>query len=114
MEYLIRFLAGGVVVSAFAMLADVIRPKSLAGLLSASPAVALVTLGIAFIGKDPTYASIEGRSMIFGSVALGLYSALVCHLLVRTQVSALTATIISLPVWLIVSLSLLALFPGGS
>jgi len=39
-EYLVRFLAGGVVVSVFAMLADIIRPKSLAGLLSASPAVA--------------------------------------------------------------------------
>lgn len=111
MEYLVRFLAGGVVVSVFAMLADIIRPKSLAGLLSASPAVALVTLSITFANKEPAYASIEGRSMILGSVALSFYSAMVCCLLVRTRLSALTASLISLPVWLIISLSFLTLFP---
>ncbi len=112
MEYLVRFLAGGVVVSVLAVLADVIRPKSLAGLLSASPAVALVTLSIAFISKGPPYASIEGRSIMFGSIALSLYSGLVCHLLARAKMSALTATIISLPVWLAISILLLTLFPG--
>ena len=46
-EYVIRFLAGGVVVSAFAMLGDLLRPKSFAGLFGAAPSVALTTLGIA-------------------------------------------------------------------
>jgi len=32
MEYLFRFLAGGIVVSTFAVLGDVLRPKSFAGL----------------------------------------------------------------------------------
>jgi hypothetical protein len=31
-EYVIRFLVGGAVVSAFAMLGDLLRPKSFAGL----------------------------------------------------------------------------------
>jgi hypothetical protein len=31
-EYVVRFFLGGVVVSAFAMLGDVLRPKSFAGL----------------------------------------------------------------------------------
>ena len=44
-EYLVRFLVGGVVVSAFAMFGDVLRPKSFAGLFGAAPAVALATLG---------------------------------------------------------------------
>lgn len=114
MEYVIRFVAGGAVISLFAILADVIRPKSLAGLLSASPAVALVTLGLAFVSKDATYTSIEGRSMVFGSIALCLYSALVCQLLVRANVSALTATIMSLPVWLFVSVFLLVSIVGWS
>jgi hypothetical protein len=30
-EYVVRFLAGGVMVSAFAMLGDILRPKSFAG-----------------------------------------------------------------------------------
>ena len=31
-EYVIRFLVGGIVVSAFAVLGDILRPKSFAGL----------------------------------------------------------------------------------
>lgn len=46
-EYVIRFLLGGTVVSAFAMLGDILRPKSFAGLFGAAPSVALAALGIA-------------------------------------------------------------------
>jgi len=46
-EYVVRFLLGGAVVSMFAMLGDVLRPKRFAGLFGAAPAVALATLGIA-------------------------------------------------------------------
>jgi hypothetical protein len=46
-EYVIRFLVGGAVVSAFSMLGDVLKPKSFAGLFGAAPSVALATLGIA-------------------------------------------------------------------
>jgi hypothetical protein len=45
-EYVVRFLVGGVVVSAFAILGDILRPKSFAGLFAAAPSVALVTLGV--------------------------------------------------------------------
>jgi hypothetical protein len=37
MEYVIRFLAGGLVVSLFAVAGDVLRPKSFAGLFGAAP-----------------------------------------------------------------------------
>jgi hypothetical protein len=40
-EYLIRFVVGGAVVSAFAVLGDVLRLKSLAGLFGAAPSVAM-------------------------------------------------------------------------
>ncbi len=36
-EYLIRFFAGGLMVSAFAAVGDVLRPKSFAGLFGAAP-----------------------------------------------------------------------------
>lgn len=45
--YVVRFLVGGVVVLAFAMLGEMLRPKSFAGLFGAAPSVALATLGIA-------------------------------------------------------------------
>ena len=48
MDYVIRFLAGGLVVSLFAVAGDVLRPKSFAGLFGAAPSVALATLTLAF------------------------------------------------------------------
>jgi hypothetical protein len=88
MEYLFRFLAGGIVVSAFAVLGDVLRPKSFAGLFGAAPSVALATLSLALWKEGGAYASIEGRSMILGSFALALYSLAVCQLLMRAMVRA--------------------------
>jgi hypothetical protein len=41
LEYALRFLAGGIAVSAFAALGDALRPKSFAGLFGAAPSIAL-------------------------------------------------------------------------
>lgn len=114
MEYLVRFLAGGAVVSIFAAIADVLRPKSFAGLLGASPSVAMVTLALAFNQQGAEYASLEGRSMIFGSVALALYSYFVCLLLLRTNVSALLVTTALLPAWVLVAVLLQFILAGWS
>jgi uncharacterized membrane protein (GlpM family) len=100
MEYIIRFLAGGMAVSLFSMSGDVLRPKSFAGLLGAAPSIALVTLALTISTKGLDDAQLEARSMMFGSVALGLYSAGVCHLTGRGRASALLATALMLPVWL--------------
>jgi hypothetical protein len=40
-ELLLRFAIGGIVVSAFATLGDVFKPKSFAGLFEAAPSLAL-------------------------------------------------------------------------
>lgn len=106
MDYLIRFLAGGVLVSLFAIVGDVLRPKSFAGLFGAAPSVALATLTLAFWKHGGGYVSTEGRSMILGGVALSVYSFLVCQLLMRVRCSALTATLVATPVWLVVAIGL--------
>ena len=67
MDYVIRFLAGGIVVSLFAAAGDVLRPKSFAGLFGAAPSVALATLTLAFWKHGESYVSTEGRSMILRS-----------------------------------------------
>jgi len=113
-EYLVRFLLGGLVVSAFAILGDILRPKSFAGLLGAAPSVALVTLGLALSGHGRAYAAVEGHSMIWGAIALLLYSILVCQLLMRFQLNALSSTIASLPFWLLIAFGLRAMFGGDS
>jgi hypothetical protein len=104
MDYLIRFLAGGFIVSAFAVLADILRPKSFAGLFGAAPSVALATLSLALWRQGGEYVSVEGRSMIFGALALALYSLAVCQLLIRARWSALTATSTAIVLWLAVAL----------
>jgi uncharacterized membrane protein (GlpM family) len=100
MEYIIRFLAGGIAVSLFSMMGDVLRPKSFAGLLGAAPSIALVTLALTISAKGLDDATLEARSMMFGSVALSLYSVGVCHLTGRLRLPALLATALMLPVWL--------------
>jgi len=49
MQLVIRFLVGGVIVSLFAVLGDVLQPKSFAGLFGAAPSVALATLALTML-----------------------------------------------------------------
>lgn len=111
-EYVVRFIVGGIVVSAFAMLGDVLRPKSFAGLFGAAPSIALATLGIAIYQDGAGYAALQSQAMMAGALALAVYSVVVCHLLIRTRLQALPATLLSLFVWLIVAFGALT-FPGG-
>ena len=106
MDYMIRFLAGGLVVSLFAIVGDVLRPKSFAGLFSAAPSVALATLTLAYWRHGDLYVSTEGRSMILGALALAVYSFLVCQLLMRVRCSALAATVAAIVAWLVVAIGL--------
>lgn len=106
LDYIFRFLIGGVVVSSFAVLAEVFRPKSFAGLFSAAPSVALATLGITIFHEGKLYASTEARSMIFGATAFFCYAAAASWLLMRAKTRALTATVALLPIWFGVSSAL--------
>jgi hypothetical protein len=106
MDYVIRFLAGGVLVSLFAVAGDVLRPKSFAGLFGAAPSVALATLTLAFWKHGGGYVSTEGRSMILGAIALAVYSFLVCQLLMRLRWSALGATLAATAAWLVAAIGL--------
>jgi hypothetical protein len=108
-EYVIRFFIGGAVVSAFAMLGDVLRPKSFAGLFGAAPSVALVTLGITIHQHGTANAAAQSLSMIAGAIALVVYALVVCQLLIRARMRALPATMLSIVVWLAVALGLWAL-----
>lgn len=105
-DLILRFFIGGIVVSVFAMLGDVFRPKSFAGLFGAAPSVALATIGLTIAHDGKTYASIEARSMMLGSIAFLLYAALVCRILMRYRPSTLTTAIALLPIWFAASFGL--------
>ncbi len=98
-EYLLRFLIGGIAVSAFAALADTLRPKSFAGLFGAAPSIALATLAITLSKDGAAFAAVEGRSMILGAFGLGVYCWIVGLLLKRFAVSSLTGTMAALVAW---------------
>jgi len=98
-ELIARFLIGGVIVSFFAVLAEIFRPKSFAGLFGAAPSIALATLGITIAGHGKAYAAIEARSMICGAIAFLLYAACVSFVLIRLKARALTATVVLMPIW---------------
>jgi hypothetical protein len=108
-EYVLRFMVGGVVVSAFAMLGDMLRPKSFAGLFGAAPSVALATLGIAVHRYGADYAAQQTWAMTAGAIALAVYGVVVCQLLIRARLRAAPATLLSLVVWLIVAFGLFTL-----
>jgi Protein of unknown function (DUF3147) len=109
-EDLIRFLIGGVIVSAFAALSEVLRPKSFAGLFAAAPSIALSTLSLTIVSSGKAMAAIEARSMIFGAIAFCVYASVCSRVLMRHRLSALATTGLLLPVWFATSFGLLFLF----
>jgi hypothetical protein len=76
-QILIRFLIGGAVVSAFAIVGDLLKPKSFAGLFGAAPSVALATLGLTVATEGASYAATGAHSMIAGAIAFTAYASCV-------------------------------------
>ena len=109
-EALVRFLIGGLVVSAFATVGGLVKPTSFSGLFGAAPSVALATLALAISKDGKGYAGAECRSMMAGAAGLCLYSILVSQLLARFRLSALTATLSAMPLWFLTVFALWRLF----
>ncbi len=105
-EYLLRFVIGGLVVSAFAVLGDVLRPKTFAGLFGAAPSVALATLGLSVLHHGRAYAAEEARSMALGAVAFLVYAAIAAILMLRKKYQATPVALLLLLVWLALALGL--------
>ena len=108
-DLLLRFLFGGIIVSAFAVLGDIFHPKSFAGLFGAAPSIALATLGLTILHNGHLYAATEARSMTLGAIAFFIYASVVSFFLMRFKPAALTITLTLLPLWLGVSLGLWAI-----
>lgn len=109
-ELAIRFLIGGVVVSAFAVVGDLFRPKSFGGIFAAAPSVALATLLLTVMKDGASDGALEGRSMIAGAIALAVYSQLTAWLLMQRNWSSLAASLVCLVPWLVVAFGLWAVF----
>lgn len=102
-QFIIRFLVGGTVVSLFAALADMLKPKSFAGLFGAAPSIALATLGLTVIADGKAYASTEARSMIAGAIAFFAYAVVASFLMMRYRMHAKTTAVAAMAVWFAVA-----------
>jgi len=98
-QSLIRFIVGGLIVSAFAIVGDVLKPKSFAGLFGAAPSVALATLTLTVASDGSSYAATEARSMMAGAIAFFVYGSLVSWVMMRYKSRAILVTLCSVPVW---------------
>src|ERR1700684_2350119 len=98
MQLVFRFIFGGLIVSLFAAIGGILKPKSFAGLFGAAPSVALATLGLTIFANGKVYAAQEARSMIAGSAAFLIYAFLSCQLMMRYRMRAAAATVSLIPV----------------
>jgi hypothetical protein len=96
----IRFAAGGLVVSTFAIIGDMFKPKSFAGLFGAAPSVALASLLLTIHGKGASFAAAEAHAMIGGTIALFLYTNCISYILIRFSIAALTASALFILLWI--------------
>lgn len=98
-ELIYRFFVGGAIVCVFAALGDVLKPKSLAGLFSAAPSVAISTLGLTILSDGKGYAAQEARSMVAGTIGFFLYAYVCEFALAKCKLHSTAVSILGLAVW---------------
>jgi len=103
-QLIFRFAIGGLIVSLFAALGDILKPKSFAGLFAAAPSVALATLGLTIATNGKLFAAIEARSMIVGALAFCAYATLCSWLMMRKRMRSKLASTAALALWFICAL----------
>ena len=112
MEFVLRFLVGGIVVSAFATAGDMLKPKSFAGLLGAAPSVALATLTLTISKNGVHYAAIEARSMVVGAIAFCCYATVAAKLMMQARWSSLTVATLFISIWFLIAFGICRLVFG--
>jgi uncharacterized membrane protein (GlpM family) len=97
----VKGVAGGALVSGFALLSQGLSPKRFAGLFSAAPAVALAGLTVVLIDKGVHDARQNTIAMIAGGMGMIAYAAVAVPLLRR--MSAGRAALTALLAWFLVA-----------
>jgi hypothetical protein len=64
MQLIDRLVIGALIISLFAVIGHVLKPKSFAGLFGAPPSVAVAALGLTILADGKPYAALEALSMI--------------------------------------------------
>jgi uncharacterized membrane protein (GlpM family) len=97
--FVIRVLAGGALVAAFAVVADALEPKMFAGLFAGAPSVATISLVVTGLSMGPAKDVKLAAGMIAGTVGLVFY-ALAAAFLVR-HMKAVAGSVLAWAAWLV-------------
>jgi len=97
----IRAAAGGMLVLAFAVLSEAVKPKRFAGLFSAAPAVAIGGL-VVTLATGPSSDAKDGTlGMLAGAAGMAAYAVAAASLLKRQ--SAHAASAVAMLAWFVVA-----------
>ncbi|MGH2480305.1 MAG: DUF3147 family protein [Ktedonobacteraceae bacterium] len=107
LEYLARFLVGGVLVCVFAFISEICMPKQFAGIFSAAPSVLLAGLIITLLAKGAPTAALTAQGAIAGAVGMIVF-CLVAHRTI-TRYRALPGSSLALVSWFFVSFAVFVL-----
>ncbi|HXR64357.1 MAG TPA: DUF3147 family protein [Ktedonobacteraceae bacterium] len=104
LEYIARFVVGGLLVCLFALISQVCEPKQFAGLFSAAPSVLLAGLVLTLLLKGAASATLTAEGAIAGAVGMIFYCLIATRAIERYK--ALLGSSVSLIGWLVVSFAL--------
>jgi|SRR5579859_1202555 len=97
----VKALIGGALVVVFALVAEAVEPKRLAGVFGAAPAIALASLSVTVVSDGANKAGQASLGMTAGAAAMICYCLLVSALLERLK--ALRASLTALLGWLAIT-----------
>jgi uncharacterized membrane protein (GlpM family) len=100
-EVLVKAVAGGALVLAFAALAETLTPKRLAGVFSAAPSVALASIVVTAVFSGLPDVRASARGMVLGAAAFTVYCVVVVPLVKRW--GAVRGSAAALVAWLVVA-----------
>jgi hypothetical protein len=108
----LRALAGGSLVVVFALVSEMVKPKTFAGLFAAAPSVAVASLAITVIADGSAKARQASIGMAAGAVGMAACCALDAAVIPRLQ--ALRGSLVATAGWAVVALGLYwVVFIGG-
>lgn len=107
-ELALKFALGGAIVTLFAVVGEVWKPKTFSGIFGAAPSVALSTLVLAAVQRGPRTVVVQTRAMVFGGVAFVAYAIVLSMVVRRLHLPAWLEAGAAWSLWLAVALGLYA------
>jgi len=102
-DLVLRFALGGIAVSLFSALAELFKPKTFSGLFGAAPAVALVSLAIAFEQRGEAIVREHALGMVCGGAGFLAYACACVFITERKQVPVWAGAAVCWAVWFLVA-----------